>query len=1104
MTFDELLEQTIALLQRRGRMSYRALKRQFHLDDAYLEDLTLELIEVHRVAVDHDGTMLVWTGTPLAPTSATTRQEQTTSLASARQDMSPSPPEAERRQLTVMFCDLADSTALAGQLDPEDYRAVVRAYQEAGAAVMQRHDGYIAQYLGDALLVYFGWPQAHEDDAQRAVRAGLALLDTLQPLNARLASTYGVSLAVRVGIHTGLVVVGEMGGGERLEHLALGAVPNVASRIQGLAATNTVAVSATTARLVEGYFTLDDGGLHTLKGVAEPMRVWWVRGETETRTRFEVATRRGLTPLVGREEEVVLLRRRWQQSEAGQGQVVLLSGEGGIGKSRLTEMLRQQVAQAGARRMTFRCTPYHTNSALYPVIAHLQRLLGWQGEATAEGTLTRLEQALQTSGLPLAEGVPLLATLLSLPLPERYPPLTLTPQRQRQQTMEMLVRWLLAEAMQQPTLVVWEDLHWADPSSVELLSLLIERTTTARMLVLGTFRPDFQPPWPLTAHFTQLNLNRCDAEQIARIATHVAGGKTLPTEVMQQLVTQTDGVPLFVEELTKTVLEAGILHEHEQHYVLSGPLPTLAIPATLQDALLARLDRLDSAKGVAQLGAVIGRQFPYALLHAVVQRPETEVQRELDRLVTAELLYQRGMPPQAVYTFKHALIQDAAYHSLLKSTRQQYHQRIAETLVRQFADTVTLQPELLAQHYTEAGATALAIDFWYAAGQRALERSASVEAVAHLRHGLALLSTLADESDTAQRELDLQWLLGQTLRVTQGYAAPEVEHVFARARELCQRVGNLSQLFPVVRGLGAFYYVRAEFQTARELGEQLLSLAQEQDEVELRLAAYSSICQTLLQLGDITQALHHAELAMTLYDSSVHQALAYRYGQDLGVHVYTVAAQSLWWLGYPDRALKRSQEACRLADGLAHSYSQSLGRFWKARVHLYRGEADVVQQHAEALIAFSIEQGFPFVLALSTILRGWALAAQGQGTEGIAQLQQGLAATSSTGGRATRSLYLSAGLGLRPAKSARTGPGHPRRSPGLRGGHRGALLGGRTVSAQGRIAPTTGRYAGARSYYLLPAGPGYRPGAASQVPGTACRNELSTPVAAAGQTPGGL
>ena len=837
MEFEDVLAQTLALLQRQGRISYGALKRRFNLDDAYLEDLKIELIEAQQLARDENGRILVWAGettppsdpAPVTPPSQTVPPPHTQADQASQSEVSRiarRTTEAERRQLTVLFCDLADSTRLAQQLDPEDLRDVIRAYQATCVEVIQRFAGHVAQYLGDGLLVYFGYPQAHEDDAQRAVRAGLGILAAMGTLNTRLALDQDVRLAVRLGIHTGLVVVGEMGSGGRHEHLALGDTPNLAARLQGLAAPDTVVISDATARLVQGYFTCQDLGTQTLKGIDTPVRLSQVVGESAAQSRLDVAGTSGLTPLVGREAEITLLRERWAQSTEGLGQVVLLSGEAGIGKSRLVRVLTERIVDTGAPRLTLRCSPYHTNSAFYPVIEHLQRLLHWHREAPPEVRLTTLEQALQTARLPLAEVVPLVAALLSLPVPERYPPLTLSPQRQRQKTQEVLVAWLLAEAAQQPVLAVWEDLHWADPSTLELLGLLLDQVPTARLLLLLTHRPEFRPPWPPRSYVTPLALTRLVRSQVEEMVLRVTGGKPLPAEVVQQIVVKTDGIPLFVEELVKTILESGLVREEAERYVLSGPLPPLAIPATLQDALMARLDRLAPVKDVAQLGAVLGREFSYALLRAVSPLDEAMLQQALAQLVEAELLYQRGPPPQATYIFKHALVQDAAYQSLLRSTRQQYHQRIAQVLEAQFPETAETQPELLAHHYTEGGLGAPAVDYWQRAGERAIARSGYMEAISHLTRGLEVLHAFPDIPERARRELALYTALGVPLQVTRGWAAPEARHAYARAQELCQQMGDTPQLFPVLRGLWRFYQVGGEVQTAYALAEQSLRLAQ--------------------------------------------------------------------------------------------------------------------------------------------------------------------------------------------------------------------------------------------------------------------------------------
>jgi class 3 adenylate cyclase len=568
-----------------------------------------------------------------------------------------------------MFCDLVDSTPLAGRLDPEEYREVVRAYQRVCTDVIQRYDGHIAQLLGDGLLVYFGYPQAHEDDAQRAVRTGLGILAAMGELNQELHQAKGIHLAIRIGIHSGLVVVGAMGGAGRYESLALGTVPNVCSRIQSLAEPNSLVVSSATYRLIQGYFACQDLGAQTLRGVAEPVAVYRVLQDSGARGRLDVAVTRGLTPLVGRESEVTLLQERWEQATAGQGQVVLLSGEAGIGKSRLVQMLKEHVAQELHVRWECRSVEYAQNSVLYPIIDLFQRILRFETHETPDANLEKLEHALSQYRLPLEESVPLFAPLLALPLPEHhYPPLNLSPQRQRQMTLETIVAILLELAERQPVLFILEDLHWTDPTTLELLNLMIDQTPTASMLLLLTCRPHFQPAWHHRSYLTEITVNRLSHAQAEQLVNRMTDGKTLPQEVLTQIVEKTDGVPLFVEEFTKSLLESGQLEAVDGHYELTGAFSTFTIPATLQDSLMARLDRLVTAKAVAQYAAVIGRQFAYDLLSIVSQLDEATLQRELGRLVEAEIVYQRGLPPQAMYTFKHALIQDAAYQSLLKSS----------------------------------------------------------------------------------------------------------------------------------------------------------------------------------------------------------------------------------------------------------------------------------------------------------------------------------------------------------------------------------------------------------------------------------------------------
>ena len=1067
MEFEEVLEQIIILLQRQGRVSYGALKRRFKLDDTYLEDLKVELIEAQQLAYDENGRVLVWAGgpvpTPPPAPEPVLQPSHTSQQPHTQEDQTPPGetayvarrvPEAERRQLTVMFCDLVDSTALAVQLDPEDLREVVRAYQETSAAMIQRFGGYIAQYLGDGLLVYFGYPQAHEDDAQRAVRAGLGLVAAMGELNARLVRHTGVRLAVRIGIHTGLVVVGEMGGGSRQEQLALGETPNVAARIQGLATPDTVAISPATFRLVRGYFTYQDLGSHTLKGLAVPLQVYRILGESEAQSRLEVAEASGFTPLVGRESEVALLLERWVQSQDGRGQVVLLRGEAGIGKSRLVEALRERARREGATRIAFRCSPYYQNSALYPVIDYLQRFLQWQRDEAPEAKLDSLEQVLRTYRLPLEDVVPLFAALLSVPLPERYPPLNLTPQRQRQKTQEALVAWLLEEAERQPVLAVWEDLHWADPSTLEFLGLVLDQASTARMLTLLTCRPELRPPWGPQAPVTQVILNRLGHTQIETMITHLTGGKALPAAVVQQVVAKTDGIPLFVEELVKMILESGLIREAADRYVLTGPLPPLAIPSTLHDSLMARLDRLSAARELAQLGAVLGREFAYELLQAVSPLDETTLQQGLAQLVDAELVYQRGLPPLSRYIFKHALIQEAAYQSLLKSTRQRYHQHIAQVLEEQFPETVETQPELLAHHYTEAGLSEQAVGYWQRAGQRANEHSANAEAISHFTKGLEVLKTLLETPERLQRELTLQTILAQALKDAKGYGHPEVEQAYTRARELCQQVGETPQLFPALLGLSIYFVVRAELQTARELGAQLLSLAQRAQDPVLLVEAHYSLGVTCFWLGEFAPAREYLEQGIVHYDPQRHRAHLALFGQDGGAVCLCRMAPALWYLGYPDQALARSREALILARELSHPFSLAYVLLWTAMLYNHRREVQEAQEWADAVTALSTERGFPYWSTHRDDLAGLGTsrAGTGSGGHGTDTPGPGRPASHRDTGIAARISWRCSPTRMRTNGTGQGGTCPAGRGTGAGAQNWGALAGGRAASAQGRVA----------------------------------------------------
>jgi predicted ATPase len=699
---------------------------------------------------------------------------------------------------------------------------------------------------------------------------------------------------------------------------------------------------------------------------------------------------------MGRDEEIGMLRRCWEQSKDGVGQVVLIRGEAGIGKSALVETLRRQVRREGYTRVAMRCSPYHRTSALYPVIEHVQRMLKFARDDPPEAKLDKLERVLQTYSLPLDEVVPLLAALLSVPLLERYAAPNLAPSQQKQQTLDALVAWLTEEAEQRPVLAVWEDLHWADPTTLEILGLFIGQAPTVPMLHVLTFRPEFEPPWPQRSHMTPLTLNRLERSQVEALIAHLAGGKTLPLEVMQHIVAKTDGVPLFVEELTKMLLESDLLREEAEQYALTGSLSAITIPATLRDSLMARLDRLPTVREVAQLGAVLGREFAYDVLEALAVVAEPVLQEGLAQLVEAELLYQRGRPLRATYMFKHALIQDVAYASLLKSTRQQYHQRIAQLLEARFPEIVETQPELLAHHYTEAGQSEPALRYWQQAGERARQHSANAEAISHLTQGLAVLIALPDTLERARHELDLHIVLGNALIAVKGYAAPEVEQTYRRARDLCRQLGEPSDLLPTLYGLFVYHFIGGKYLSARELGEEFLRLAQHRHDPAV-LVAHRALGWSLLAMGELTAARERFEHIVSLYDPQQHRALAFQYAHDPGVSGLAFGTWAWWLLGYADQALQRDQEAMALAQEVSHPLSLTYALEHTAMLHQWCRDVPGVQQRAETAITFSIELGMPLWQGWGLILRGWALTEQGAFEEGIAQIRQGLDAAQATG-----------------------------------------------------------------------------------------------------------
>jgi class 3 adenylate cyclase/predicted ATPase len=902
--------------------------------------------------------------------------------------------EAERRQLTVMFCDLVGSTELSTRLDPEDLQEVITAFQNKCRVAIQRYAGFIARYMGDGILVYFGYPQAYEDDAQRAIRAGLDIIEAVADLNAEVEKQHGVVLEVRTGIETGQVVVGDLiGEGASEEAAVVGETPNLAARLQGLAQPNQLVIGPALQRLLGDFFELKDLGTHRLKGIAEPVQAWCVVCVSNVDNLDKAKPIGGGMPLFGRQEELGLLLRSWEASKNGHGQSVLIQGEAGIGKSRLIEALGEQVSAKEYVWITFRCSPYHVNSTLYPIIEHLKRVIGWQQEDSVEEKLKKLETTLTAQSLPLEKMVPLYAELMSLALPEdRYLPLTLSAIQQREQTLDALAGWLLEEAERSPALVVWEDLHWADPTTLELLGLCIEQAPTVSMLNVLVYRPVFVPPWPQRSHMTPITLSRLERPEVYMLIMSHTGGKKLPEDVVEHIVAKTDGVPLFVEELTKAILESDLLREEPDHYALTGALSKLAIPATLQDSLMARLDRLPGIREIAQLGAVLGREFSYGVMLAVSPLDEVNLQNGLDQLVDVELLYVQGRRPKAKYIFKHALVQDAAYHSLLRRSRQQYHRQLAEALEAGFAEVVKTHPELLAHHYTEAGLAESAIGYWQLAGEQAVKRSANVESIAHCSRGLDCVKTLPRSPSLERLELALQITIGVPLIATKGYGSPEAAAHYHRARELCEQLNETHQLLPVIYGQWLDSAAHGDYRTARGFGEELLHFAEQQEEMGPVVVGHRTIAWTDLLSGELNSSQSHTDQGLSLYDEEQQRTLAFQYAHDSKVALLGCRACLEWLKGYPDRAMETSREAITHARHLNHATSLAYALCYSgAMLTAFRREPLAVATTAQELIELSENQVFPSRYTIGTVFRGWSLAQGGSAEKGIELMQGALA-----------------------------------------------------------------------------------------------------------------
>lgn len=999
-----------AWLRGLGLRQYEQMFREHGVDLEVLPYLTLDdLKDMGVTAVGHRrkllqaaGPLRVMPDNPQMPTSAA--PEQPTKLA------------AERRQLTVAFFDLVGSTALSRRLDPEDMREIIRAYQNATAGEILRFGGHVAKFMGDGVLAYFGWPQAQEDAAERAVRAALGVVQAL----GRVATPVEEPLIPRIGIATGVVVVGDLvGEGAAQEEAVVGETPNLAARLQQVAEPGTVVIGDATQRLLGDLFVVERLPSPMLRGFDDSVHAYRVLGEGGAESRFEAMHGATPSPLIGREPELALLLERWQLATAGEGQVVLLGGEPGIGKSRLVLALRERLRTENRTRISYACSPHHTNSVLWPVTRQLERAARFSRDDRPAERVAKLRSLLAEAAEATEEMVTLLAELLGMPGNGELPFLNLTPQVRKARTLTVLMTQLEGLAERRPVLLILEDSHWLDPTTRELFDLVVDRIRRLRVLLVVTFRPELEPPWTGFAHVTSLTLNRLARDQAEVLVTHVAGGRHLPAEVVNAILARTEGMPLFTEELTKTVLEAGLLAETADGLILAGPLPSLAIPASLNDSLMARLDRLLSVKQVAQTAACIGRDFGHALLAAVAGLSARHLQDALEQLVRAELVFQHGTSPEATYSFKHALVRDAAYESLLRSRRQQLHGRIADALERQ-SNVAEVEPETLAHHLTEAGLNEKAVEYWLRAGQRAAGQSAHKEAISHLTRGLAVLATLPATEEHARQELEMQAALASALTAIKGWAAPEVELAHERARQLGHELGNRPHVATALRGLCSVFHVRAQLRRAQELAAELLEIVRQEADPIIRADAYNVKSYTLFHLGCFCDARDNLEAAMVQLKYSGELVNATSLGVSVGVFNRAYAAHCDWHLGNHRRALDEAHGAIELARQLGQPFSLALALAYETMLRQFRGEPARVHELAEATLAVAGEHDFTYYRAWADILAGWASTTDGTNaaTEGIRRIQAGLAGIQTTGAELRLPYYLGllAELHLRAAQ----------------------------------------------------------------------------------------
>ncbi len=891
----------------------------------------------------------------------------------------PDSAEAERRQVTVLFCDLVGSTELSRRLELEDLRELLRRYQDAVAGAVTRYGGQVARYVGDGVLVYFGWPRAFEDQAERAIWAGLEALSAVQ----RIELDDGERLGARVGIGSGQVVIGDLVGEASRDYGAVvGETPNLAARLLDLAEPGQVMIDAGTKGLIGRAFELEDLGDHELKGFLQPVPIWRVAGEGQTESRFEAARTLELAPLIDRVEELQLLRECWLSAKRGRGRLVLLKGDAGIGKSRLVQALRDGIGEEQHYFPRYQCSPFYSNTALQPIIQRLERVAGFTADDGPEARLDKLEATLARSSDKTRDTAPLLSALLSLPGEDRYGALDLTPQQQRERTNETLVDQLLQLSKKRPVLLLMEDAHWIDPTTEALIGEALERVSEAPVMMLVTYRPDYQPPWEGLPDVTMIALDRLSQEEGAELVQAVAGSRLQET-VVEQIIDRAGRVPLFLEELTKSLLE-----DDSQE---------AKIPVSLQASLTARLDRLGEAGKIAPVAATLGRSFSQKLIRAVSSLDPARLDESLAVMVKSGLLFQSGTPPDASYTFKHALIQDAAYETLLRRNRQKYHRKVADVLIREFPEQAATGPELVARHLSMGAQPARAAEYWLRAGQRAGERSAHLEAIADLENGLNELERLPESEARDEIEFDLRLALGASLLAMKGWSAPEVERNYQRAEALSAKAGDIHKVFVVLRGLANVFFLKGQVRDARKLADRQLAIALQQNDKALLLGGHRSVGMCSFFVGDFESARDHLQRSNAIYDRWLHHAQTFIDGTDPGVIGLSVVGWANWFLGHSSEARRDLEAALSLAEELQHPFSLAYAQSLAASLHQACREPEAVRDHAVAAIRIAEEHDYPYWLGWATVMRGWATAALGHPEQGIAQLKGGLEIYESTG-----------------------------------------------------------------------------------------------------------